>query len=129
MSNISTGENEILLFTYGTLKRGHYNNKFLDGAEFIGEAIMKGFEMYSNGAYPMIVEGDGIVYGEVYKVNLEDLLRIDRLEEYREDIDDGVYLRRKGEVELKSGEKVDVEYYLWNRSILGLKKIERGEFK
>jgi gamma-glutamylcyclotransferase (GGCT)/AIG2-like uncharacterized protein YtfP len=28
-----------LLFTYGTLKRGMYNNCLLDGAEFIGEAV------------------------------------------------------------------------------------------
>ena len=41
---------------YGSLKRGHYNHSMIKGvAEFLGEGVEKGFQLFSLGAYPAAV--------------------------------------------------------------------------
>lgn len=73
-----------MVFVYGTLKGGHYNNPVMDRAN--GRLIGKyttdpEFTMVSLGAYPAVLEGGttGIV-GEVFEV--DSLTPLDRLEGY-----------------------------------------------
>ena len=67
----------MILFVYGTLKRGHRLNGFLSNAAYLGEAFTTG-KLYNLGSYPGMVWGDGIVYGEVYEV--DDFATLDRVE-------------------------------------------------
>lgn len=60
-----------LVFVYGTLKRGHGNNRLLQSAKFIGEAVTceDTFLMYSNGGFPYVLKnGKFFVKGEVFEV-------------------------------------------------------------
>jgi gamma-glutamylaminecyclotransferase len=78
---------EILVFVYGTLKKGFSNDKFLESSEFIGKAYTKNkFPMYiyKNGPYPfpyMLNKiGENKIIGEVYKISKETLEKLDWLE-------------------------------------------------
>lgn len=69
------------VFVYGSLKRGGTNHDLLEGAAFLGEAEVEGLEMHATGrGFPACVPGDGVVEGEVYRVDDETLLEVDRLE-------------------------------------------------
>lgn len=83
--------NKELLFVYGTLKRGHGNNRLLFGQKYMGKAITE---------YPYIMEKRGIpfvyganrawrgeelvngsnIHGEIYQVDPHALADIDGLE-------------------------------------------------
>ena len=71
-----------LVFTYGTLMRGFGNHYYLDGAEFICKAqTPAAFTMLNLGAFPGIVaKGDTSIVGEVYRVDEQTLMDLDRLE-------------------------------------------------
>ena len=69
------------VFVYGTLKSGKSNHYFLANAKFLGKArVGRNFKLYVSGL-PYLVEesGDGAV-GEVYEVDNEGLMSLDRLE-------------------------------------------------
>lgn len=97
------------VFVYGTLRKGcgnHFVMKDADG-KYIGTGIVKGYEMYTNGSYPMVIRGEASVVGEVYEVEkVENLYRLDALEGYPY-----LYIRETTEVELESGEKVKALIY------------------
>lgn len=64
------------LFVYGTLKTGYALNSHTLGAnknsKKVSDGVIHGFDMYSNGSYPYIVEVDDkthTVKGEVWEVN------------------------------------------------------------
>lgn len=68
-------------FFYGTLKRGHYNWKFLlqntKGCEFIKEATSPDiFQLYDLGAYPCMTLGEQEVKGEVWTIDNDDVIDI-----------------------------------------------------
>ncbi len=98
-------ENEILVFVYGSLKRGFQNYYgLLDGhigtSEFLFEGKTKG-EMYDLGAFPAVnVNGEGEVHGEVFKVDRRVLRALDRLEGYP-----SFYNRSKVKVESKEDDR------------------------
>lgn len=70
------------LFVYGSLKRGFSNHSVMAGAVFLGETrTAPGFELVSLGLYPaLIVSGTDRVTGELYRVSLEHLARLDEFE-------------------------------------------------
>ena len=72
------------VFVYGSLKRGFGNNVVLHGAEFLQEAVTPPkYTMISLGAFPGVkLEGNTAIHGEVWRVNEEQLERLDRLEGY-----------------------------------------------
>jgi gamma-glutamylaminecyclotransferase len=79
------------VFVYGTLMRGHGNHYLLEQARFVNEAAtVDGFAMLYAG-YPYVVRdpGDGWeiypVKGEVYEVDIKQLMRLDSLEGYHPD--------------------------------------------
>ena len=76
------------LFVYGTLKKGFYNHGYLGKARLIGTAILRGYDMYTNGGFPYITKGDGVVHGEVYEVtNEHDIKNIRMLESGSDETD------------------------------------------
>lgn len=74
------------VFVYGTLKKGHGNNRVLGNSTFLGEAITcaDGFFMYTNGGFPYVLRnGSFFIKGELYEVTSDEVLRgLDRLEGY-----------------------------------------------
>ncbi len=92
-------QRKLYLFVYGTLKRGHYNHRWLEDAAYIADVITKR-------RYPMVVhkepfpylldrEGAGYrIKGELYKIDRETLHMLDILEGYPE-----LYNRKELEVE------------------------------
>jgi gamma-glutamylcyclotransferase (GGCT)/AIG2-like uncharacterized protein YtfP len=119
------------LFVYGTLKRGHHNHRLLEKAQYISHAELWGYQMYSLGGFPGIKPSDGHVHGEVYEV--EDLTRLDRLEGYDEERDDGMYLRREVIIRrpAKDGSYEDDKAYayVWNLDVIGRPLIKDGVWR
>ena len=70
-----------LVFVYGTLRRGGSNAFRMEGAEFVGEAIVRG-SLYTISWYPGLVlnEDAGNVRGEVFRVGPELLRALDEFE-------------------------------------------------
>lgn len=78
-------DDEMYLFTYGTLKKGGRLHKALDGCEFIGKDLtrFKKYKMFSCGdRFPAITEwkGNCAIQGEIYKINPQLLKRLDDIE-------------------------------------------------
>lgn len=69
-----------LLFVYGTLKRGLVNHHQLGGAPCLGEAELAGVQLHDLGPFPMAIAGDGLVRGELYRLEPGMLERLDRFE-------------------------------------------------
>jgi gamma-glutamylaminecyclotransferase len=75
-----------LIFTYGTLMRGEINHGLLATARFAAEAQTEPcFELFDLGHFPaMSTGGQTVVRGEVYAVDDQTLVRLDRLEGHPE---------------------------------------------
>ncbi len=73
----------MLLFVYGTLRRGEPSHSLLAGARFVGTAQTEPrYELVDLGEYPALVEGgDTAVVGELYDVNHEMLVQLDIYED------------------------------------------------
>ncbi len=76
----------MLVFVYGTLKKGMGNHTILSKSRFIGNAITlrRSFCMYDNRFFPFVVNADNndgsFISGELYEVNEETRQRLDTLE-------------------------------------------------
>lgn len=70
----------MLVFVYGTLKKGHVNHHWLLGASFQGVAVLTGLVLHDLGPFPMAIPGDRQVLGEVYEVDGSVLALLDQLE-------------------------------------------------
>jgi len=68
------------VFVYGTLRRGEVNHPWLAGACFEGEGQLPGALLHDLGPFPMGVEGNGLIHGEVYGLSARGLADLDRLE-------------------------------------------------
>jgi len=109
------------ILVYGTLRKGYALNGYLQSGTFLGDVVLEGFQMYTNGSFPMIVEGDGKIRGELYQFDsVEGLKVLDRIE--------SAYTRSSVTTNL-NGEKVDCETYIYDHSIYGLEKIEVGDWR
>jgi gamma-glutamylaminecyclotransferase len=73
----------MLLFAYGTLRRGQSNHSRLADARFVAEARTEpSFELVDLGGYPALLEGgDTAVSGELYELDAALLARLDEFEE------------------------------------------------
>ena len=73
----------MLLFVYGTLRRGQSNHSQLADARFIAEARTEPrFELVDLGGYPALVEGGSTaISGELYELDGDLLARLDEFEE------------------------------------------------
>lgn len=81
----------MLLFIYGTLKRGCYNHYYMHGQQFIGEAQTAPlYRLHNLGGYPgMVSASDGqSIEGEVWDIDEACRTRLDVLE----GVDEGEYM-------------------------------------
>lgn len=118
--------NNILLFVYGTLMKGFYNNdRVLYDATFVQTETVTGFEMFTNGSFPMLFEStdDKQIHGELFFINAEAFQRCDYLEGYPRH-----YNRKQIQTE-----KGLAWVYFYNTGFAErqhyLKKIENGDFR
>ncbi len=69
------------VFVYGTLKKKFSNHIYLGNSKFLGKDTIEGFELHRcNNGIPFIINGEGEVTGEVYKINRKTLQTLDWLE-------------------------------------------------
>lgn len=84
----------VLLFVYGTLKRGCSNHREMAGQTFVAEArTLPGYRLFDVGGYPGLVAWPADtagVTGEIWRVDEGALARLDTFE----GVDTGLYLRR-----------------------------------
>lgn len=78
-------QDELPFFVYGTLRAGQGNSHLLRGAiARARRASLSGAQMFDLGPYPMIVEGEGLVWGELIEIEAAryaaTLRALDRLE-------------------------------------------------
>jgi len=80
----------ILVFVYGSLKRGGHYHGYLKDARYLGEHVCAPrYTMLDLGRYPGVVDrGVTAIRGEVYGIDGHTLARLDQLEEHPE-----VYIR------------------------------------
>jgi len=113
MKEKATEDKGILVFVYGSLKRGFSNYKrLLDGSigdcEYLHVATTKG-TMYDLGPFPAVdIEGPNQIRGEVFRVDEDVLFALDRLEG-----DPTFYNRTK--VDLSTGEKAWIYHISRNK--------------
>jgi len=89
----------ILVALYGTLRRGEPGYRSLGLAEklrFVSGCRIRG-EIVDLGAYPGLIEGDGVVVGELNEIALEaTLAELDAFEEFdAERPGDSLFVRRR----------------------------------
>lgn len=73
----------MLVFVYGSLRKGFGNHYLLENSQFVKEATLSGFQMYSLGGFPAITHSRSKkdkIKGEIYEVNEATLYHLDRLE-------------------------------------------------
>ena len=100
---------------YGSLRKGMGNHVLLKHVDTHRSGIINGYEMYSCGGFPAIVQSDhGYVKVEVYEVDDKTLQRLDALEGYTGGYN-GFYDRAEERVVYEDGEVDDVlVYYMHN---------------
>ena len=92
-----TGSAEIVLFVYGSLKRGQANHHELSAARFLCSALTaRAFALRELAGYPALVPGDRAIAGELYQLPARRLSALDAFE-------GDAYVRRQ--IELSDGER------------------------
>lgn len=114
----------MLLFLYGTLKRGGSNHGYMLGQRFVIEACTQpAYRLYDLGGYPGMVavatEGLSII-GEIWDVDEAALARLDELE----DIAGGEYAREAIKM-LPPHEEWEVEGYRYLLPVSGRRDLGR----
>lgn len=73
-----------LVAVYGSLRKGKGNHVILGDSTYLGTERIKGFDMFSLGAYPYVMpESDNSIVVEVYEVDSDSTGKsLDRLEGY-----------------------------------------------
>lgn len=94
----------VLLFVYGSLMKGMWNNFWLQNAIFYGKAdtVEKFSLCTTNHVIPKIYrEENYIITGELYDISEKDLVKLDSHEGYEEGRNDqSYYVREKIEVKI-----------------------------
>jgi gamma-glutamylcyclotransferase (GGCT)/AIG2-like uncharacterized protein YtfP len=118
------------IFVYGILMRGLSLHRYLSGAPFIGTGRMRG-TLVSFGDYPGLIDGDGEVRGEIYRIDDPALLEVlDDVEDHEPtDPDNSLYLRVERDARLDEGSTVRAWVYLYNRDTSDAKIIASGDWR
>lgn len=102
----------MLIFVYGTLKRGGKLHGWMRDIEFISEGFASEVDLYlpnKKFMYPFCVKEEDAsgVYGEVYKIDNTELKMLDMVEGYPD-----LYKREEVTVTLTGGNKENCIIYL-----------------
>lgn len=119
-----------LVFVYGTLRRHEINFYLMNGAVPVAGQAWTFGELYDTGnGYPaMRLSDTSRVYGELYRVDDEQLKRLDQLEDYEEGSPDNLYERIRRPVYTDRGE-VEAWLYIANPAELFRLHIPSGDWK
>jgi gamma-glutamylcyclotransferase (GGCT)/AIG2-like uncharacterized protein YtfP len=107
--------NHHLVFVYGTLKKGEKYSYYLNKAECLDENCTIEGQLYDTGwGYPALVcESSEIpVKGELYRVTAEQLIELDKLEDYEENGTNNLYERITAKVETENGQQEAIVYVM-----------------
>ena len=110
---------------YGTLKHGHRNHYWLNGANMLGQDRLTGITLYDLDPYPgaKLTPSTGVMV-EVYAINAEQLARLDELEDYLHNSPDkGMYDRR-----VLATQYGDAWCYIYNPPVEATSQIKSGEW-
>ncbi len=100
------------VFVYGTLRRNENNHDLLKEAPLVREQAWVEGELYDTGkGYPALKEGNGTIYGEVYKINSKILSTLDELEDFLEGREENQYIRKLKKINTDSGVMEAFVYY------------------
>jgi len=110
------------LFCYGSLKSNKGANSFLGDSKFLGEARLVGYGLYPVCTWPGIQkkEEGGIVIGEVYEIDEQQLAECDRYEGCPT-----LFSRSKVDVEMKNSTE-ECWVYVYNGDISNLEAVKDG---
>jgi gamma-glutamylcyclotransferase (GGCT)/AIG2-like uncharacterized protein YtfP len=117
-----------LLFVYGTLRPGlaEAAGHLVDDLERAGTATVRGL-LFDLGEYPGMVAGDGIVHGELLRV--DDAARLAALDEYEGCGGPGpLFERHRTTVRLDTGEELTAWAYFYVRSVAGKERVPGGDY-
>jgi len=80
---MAAGDDRLLVFAYGSLRKGEADHGALEGAEFIGNThTVSNYRLVDLGVYPAMIEFAGSrVFGEVYAVTRDIRRHLDVLKE------------------------------------------------
>lgn len=116
-----------LLFVYGTLRKGHGNHYLLEDCKQVSALASIRADLYLSGRLPMIFEGDGKTYGEVYEIPDEATWRrLDGLEGHPT-----WYERREVDAEILPDKTLTFKvwaYFMNGGPYPGLEKAESGDY-
>jgi gamma-glutamylcyclotransferase (GGCT)/AIG2-like uncharacterized protein YtfP len=112
------------LFVYGSLKRGH--GRLADllwmQAEFAGEATMRG-RLYEVGRYAGMVDGAGVVHGEVARLRTPETT-LEQMDEYEGE----AYERVRRTATLAAGETIEAMVYFYRGGLEKAKPLPAGRW-
>ena len=126
---MSEPESGDLVFVYGTLRRGGSNAFRMDGAEFVGPATVAG-NLYRISWYPgLVLDDDGRVTGEIYRVGAEQLRALDEFEGLAAgEIEGSEYRRVRVEANAGDHEVMEVWVYEWKGAFNEDERIQSGDW-
>jgi gamma-glutamylcyclotransferase (GGCT)/AIG2-like uncharacterized protein YtfP len=112
----------MLIFVYGTLKRGGGNHRYLAGQRFVGDACTEpGFRLYELDGFPGMIHLPGDregVHGEVWSIDAGCLGQLDVLE----GIAEGLYRREPVPLQAPFATQ-RVEAYLYPHPVGGRREV------
>ncbi|UCZ55140.1 gamma-glutamylcyclotransferase [Bacillus shivajii] len=119
------------VFVYGTLRKHCRNHNCLQGAKLVSEQTRVQGQLVDTGAgYPaLLLDTDGMVYGELYEIDHSILQTLDVLEGYDELRDGNLYERCKQTVFTDMGEYEAIVYYMNEKNHHSFTEIECGDWK
>lgn len=119
-----------LIFVYGTLLRGLERAHVLEHADFLGSAIAPG-HVHDLGPYPGLLEGQGTVFGELYRVDEETRTQLDRIEGFNlANQDQSLYRRRPIRAQrIATGETLTADTYFYNQDVPAASQISHGDYR
>ena len=122
-------KNPELLFVYGTLLPGLRLEREMEGAKHLGAGKVRGC-LYDLGSYPGLVEGEGLIAGEIYRLDPQHLRRLDEVEEMVAD-DQNASLFWRVRVQIVTGTHATqwVWCYRYNRSVQGFPLVTHGDYR
>ena len=97
------------VFVYGTLMKGQPNHEhFLPNENEPISATVAGYVMYDLGSFPGIIRGNGLVRGELYRINGQTLKLLDGLEG-----EGRLYARKPIQAVIADGKRIRALAYIW----------------
>ncbi|MEW8987042.1 MAG: gamma-glutamylcyclotransferase family protein, partial [Bacillus sp. (in: firmicutes)] len=106
-------DEKYLVFVYGTLRRHESNHHLLKEACCLAQQAWTKGILYDTGlGYPALKDSnDGVVYGELYEIDFQQLKAIDELEDYLGPGQNNLYNRGSQTV---STDKGDFEAFVYS---------------